>query len=177
MLLSTSCIEQPFQLDDIILQCYESKYKNEGYDIKSIIDDYETVLIQDNILKDGTGESYLELWTRIATNKDFPIASSTFREFDPGQKVARETAISIFECESEMLASAKNKNTKWHKIINNFNSPGTAETPDHVYQAMIETMSEEDFNSYYFRLKMFHLFDMANSTMGNRSLMPPDPSD
>jgi hypothetical protein len=163
VLFSTSCKERSFKLDDIILQCYDSKYQKEGYDIKTIIEDYEKYLVKEGILKNDSGKSYWEVWQKIATDKEFRIKSSTFRENDPWHKVDKETRVAVFECEYEMIELAREKDSKWRKLLSNFESPEIKENPDQVYQSIVETMSEEDFNSYYFRLKMFHLFDMVNS--------------
>jgi len=170
VLFSTSCKEKPFQLDDIILQCYEPTYQKEGYDIKTIIDDYEQLLIKEGVLKDDSGKSYLEVLQKINADKDFRIESKTFQEFDPWFKVKPETTISRFECEYEMLELVKN--TKWHRFVRTSESSETAENTDEVYRAMIETLSEEDFESYYIRLYMFTLFDGVNTKWGDRSLMP-----
>jgi hypothetical protein len=61
-----------------------------------------------------------------------------------------------------MIEIAKQKDPKW-KRLSNFGSPEIKENPDLMYQAMAEDLSEDDLNSYYFRLKMFQLFDMVNS--------------
>ena len=103
MLLSTSCNEQTFQPYDIILECYDSKYQKEGYDIKTIIEDYEKLLVEEGILKDDSGKSYLEMMRKINSDKDFRIKASTFMEYDPFFKVANETKLAIFECENEMI--------------------------------------------------------------------------
>ena len=71
-----------------------------------------------------------------------------------------------------MIALAKEKDSKWHAVFGDSESAEGVESPDQVYQAMIEAMSEEDLNSYYFRLKMFRLFDMVNANWG-KSLTPP----
>ncbi|MGB5645800.1 hypothetical protein [Muriicola sp.] len=172
ILLSTSCKEQTFQADDIILHCYDSKYQKEGYDIKTIIDDYEKLLIKEGILRDNSGKSYLEVMQKINSDKDFSIASSTFMDYDPFLKVDNETKLALFECENEMIELAKEKDSRWHKLSVNLESPELKENPDLIYQDMVEALSENELDSYYFRLKMFHLFDMVNSKWGNRSLMP-----
>jgi len=172
ILLSISCQEQAFQLDDIIQQCYNSKYQAEGYDIKTIIEDYEMLLVKEGVLKDDSGKSYLEVYRKIATDKDFRINAAAFQEYDPFFKVDNETKLALFECEHEMTALAKEKDSKWQDIFRDSESAEGVENPDEVYQDMIEAMSEEDLNSYYFRLKMFRLFDMVNANWG-KSLMPP----
>lgn len=163
VLLSTSCQEQTFQLDDVILECYDSKYQAEGYDIKTIIEDYEKLLVKEGVLKDDSGKSYLEVYRKIASDKDFRINATTFQEYDPFFKVDNETKLALYECEIEMTEMAREKDAKWGAIFGNTESEKGVESPDQVYQAMIKAMSEEDLDSYYFRLKMFSLFDMVNS--------------
>lgn len=169
ILLSISCHENSFDLDDIMTQCYESKYLEEGHDIKAIIEDYEKLLVKEGVLKDDSGKSYLEVFQKIASDKDFIISCPTFQEYDPGLKLKRETAIAIFNCESEMLELVKNKNPKWHRMLTLFESQEVKENPELIYQAMVDGLSENDLNAYYFKLKMFHLFDMVNSKWGKQS--------
>lgn len=171
VLFSSSCKKQTFQLDDIILACYDSKYQEEGYDIKAIIEDYEKYLVKEGVLNDDSGKSYLEVLQKIASNKNFQIEARAFQ--DPFFKVNNETKLAIFDCEKEMIASAKEKDSKWHKLLSDFESPEIEENPERIYQVMAEALSENDFNSYYLRLKMLHLFDGVNSKWGNRSLLPP----
>lgn len=163
LLLSTSCQQRSSDLDDIVMQCYDATYKKEGYDIKSIIDDYERLLIQQGVLEDGSGESYLEVWQKMGSDKDFRIEVPAFRQYDPWHKVDRQTGIAVFECEYEMIEVLQEKDPRWQQVFGTSKSPESMKNPAQMYQAMIETMSEEDFNSYYFRLKMFQALDGVNS--------------
>ena len=162
VLLSTSCKTQTFQIDDIMLPCYDLTYQKEGYDIKAIIEDYEKVLVKEDVLNEASGRSYLEVVRKINSDKDFRIKSPTFQEFDPFYKVDGNTKQAVIKCEYEMIEIAKQKDPKWQRL-SNFGSPEIKENPDLMYQAMAEDLSEDDLNSYYFRLKMFQLFDMVNS--------------
>lgn len=164
-LFSTSCQEQSFQLDDIILECHDPKYREEGYDIRTIIDDYEKLLVKEGVLQDDSGESYWKVYKKIASGNDFRIESATFREYDPFFKVDNETKLALFECEREMIGFARQRDSKWRGILGNFEPASGDENPERIYQAMRGAMSEEDVNSYYFRLKMFQLFDMVNSNL------------
>ena len=172
VLLGASCQEHPSDLDDILLQCYDSKYQEEGYDIRSIIDAYEKTLIKGGILRDGSGKSYLEVLQKIASDKDFRIEVPAFQNYDPWHKVAKATGVAVFECEYEMIESLKETDPRWQQVFGTAESPEKIQTPDQMYQAMAETLSEADLNSYYFRLKMFHVFDGANSEWGKQSSMP-----
>ena len=171
MLFSASCKKHTFQPDDIILQCYDSKYQKEGYDIKTIIKNYEKVLVKKGILNDDSGKSYLELMRKINSDKDFRIKTSTFSNYDPFFKVDNETKLAIFECEAELIELAKKKDSKWYKV-SNFEASEIKENPDLIHQTMVEYLSENDLNSYYFKLKMFHLFDLANAQR-EKSFTPP----
>jgi len=173
VLFSVSCHqEDTFQLDDIIEQCYDSKYQEEGHDIKTIIEDYEKLLVREGVLKDDSGESYLEVYRKIVSDKDFSINATAFKAYDPFFKVDNETKLALFECEREMTEMAKEKDSKWQDIFANFESVAGVENPDQVFQVMIKAMSEEDLDSYYFRLKMFRLFDMVNSKWGKSQTAP-----
>jgi len=173
ILLITSCHEQPFQLDDIILECYDSKYQQEDFDIKTIIDDYEKLLVKNGILKDDSGKSYLEVYQKITTDKNFRIASATFREYDPWNKVDKKVVVVLFECEGQMIELAKKQDSKWINLFEKFESTQTKENPSILYHVMTENLSENDLNSYYFKLKMFHLFDMVNEEWNKQSLTVP----
>ena len=169
ILLLTSCGEQATDLDVIISECYDAKYQEQGFDIRSIIDEYEKLLVAEDVLIDGTGKSYLEVLEKIASDQDYKITSPAFQEFDPWNKVDRGIAVGVFECDRNMIQVEKEKDSKWNKLIAKLESPEIKENPELIYRAYTETLSEEDLNSYYFKLKMFHLFDMANAKWENKS--------
>jgi hypothetical protein len=161
-LLSTACQKRSSELDVIILQCYDPTYQEAGYDIKSIIDDYEGLLIQQGVLEDGSGESYLEVWEKINSDKGFRIEVPAFRQYDPWHKVDKQNGVAVKECAYEMIASLQEKDSRWQQVFGPSEAAESTENPAQMYEAMVENMSEEDMNSYYFRLKMFELFDMVN---------------
>ena len=177
VLLGTSCQEQTSELDGILLQCYDSKYQQEGHDIKSIIDAYEKELIREGILKDGSGKAYLEVLQKIASHKDYRIQATTFQQYDPWNKVDKKTGVAVFECEYQMIESLKEKDPRWQQVFGTSEPPEKIQTPDQMYRAMAETLSEADLNSYYFRLKMFQVFDGVNTKWGKPTSMPSDPTD
>jgi hypothetical protein len=163
LLLSISCNEQSSDLDDILLECYDPKYQEEGYDIKTIIEAYESVLVKEGVLKEASGKGYLEVIQKIYSDRDFRIKAPTFHEHDPFFKADNQTKLAVFECEREKTELAKEKNPKLGRLDQLLKNTEMTENPGRMYQAMEETFSEKDLGSYYFRLKMFQLFDMVNS--------------
>ena len=176
MLLGNACQEPASELDQIILQCYASKYEAEGYDIKTIIDDYEKILIKEGVLKDGSGESYLAVLQKIYTDKDYRIQAPTFMEKDPYIKVVQTTGLAVMECEKAMLESLEESDPKWHRMLDS-ESPEIKQNPELIVEFMAEDLSEKDLNSYYFRLKMFYVFDGANAKWRKDSEMPAGSAD
>ncbi|MBO6829905.1 hypothetical protein [Allomuricauda sp.] len=165
--LITSCNEQSFQLDDILQQCYDSKYQQEGYDIKAIIDNYEKLLINDGVLIDGNGKSYLEVYNKVISDKGFRIMSEPFQEYDPWHKIDKKIAVTVFECERQMIELAKKEDSRWINLFNKFEAAEIEENPEMMYQEMQENLSKKDLKSYYFKLKMFNIFDMVNAKWEN----------
>jgi hypothetical protein len=104
----------------------------------------------------------LEVYQKIISNKDFSITSSTFQEYDPWHKIDKEIAVTVFECERELIELAMQEDTKWRDLLSRFESSKLNSNPDILYKVMLENLSENDLNSYYFKLKMFHIFDMVN---------------
>lgn len=162
--LLTSCQKEVSDLDALLLPCFATQYQAQGHDIKTLVDAYETTLIEEGVLPDASGSSYLEVWNKIAEDDGFQIDAPAFRESDPMQDAGMEAIVSVIECEREKLGDLTEKDPKWKAI---FGSPESQETmtQQQVYQAMEEHMTEADLNSYYFRLKMFVVFDMANPAM------------
>lgn len=172
VLLSISCKKQTLKLDDIILQCYDPNYQEQGIDIKSIIDEYEEVLVKEGVLRDASSNSYLEILQKMYSDKDFRITSRPFMDFDPTWPGNLQYHRAVFECELKMIDMLKKKDTKWHRVFPDADISARAQDPDLMFQSITETMSEEDLNSYYFRLKMFQIFDGVNTDLRNRSSMP-----
>lgn len=173
LLFSLSCKKQTLNLDDIIVQCYAPIYQEQGYDIKSIIDEYEQVLVIEGVLRDNSGKSYLEVLQKVYSDKDFRITSKPFIDHDPTFKVDMQTNWARIECELKIIDLLKEKDSKWHRVFPDSDTSDRAEDPYLTFQTMTETMSEEDLNSYYFRLKMFQVFDGVNTVLRNRSSSPP----
>jgi hypothetical protein len=173
VLLSISCKKQTLKLDDIILQCFDPNYQEQGIDIKSIIDKYEQVLVKEGVLRDASGKSYLEVLQKMYSDKEFRITSEPFMDYDPTWPGNLQTDWAVRECERKMIDLLKEKDSKWHQVFPDSDISERAEDPDLMLQTITETMSEEDLNSYYFRLKMFQIFDGVNTDLRNRSSMPP----
>ena len=114
---------------------------------------------------------------KIASDKDFRIQAATFQEYDPWHEVPKETGVAVFECEYEMIESFGEKDSKWQKVFGTSESHEKIQSPDQMYQAMVENLSENDLNSYYFKLKMFQVFDGVNSKWRNPSTVPSDATD
>lgn len=174
VLLSFSCKKQTLKLDDIILQCYDPNYKEQGMDIKSIIDEYEQLLVKEGVLRDASGKSYLEVLKKMYSDKDFRITSEPFMDYDLTWPGNMQTSWAVFECELKIIDLLKEKDSKWHRVFPDSDNHERSEDPDLMLQTMTETMSEEDLHSYYFRLKMFQTFDGVNIALRNRSSIPPD---
>ncbi|WP_445383025.1 hypothetical protein [Robiginitalea sp. IMCC43444] len=176
MLLGNACQEPASELDRIILECYASRYEAEGYDIKTIIDDYEKVLIEKGVLQDGSSESYLAVLQKVYTDKGYRIQAPAFMENDPYIKIVQSSGLAVMECEKEMLASLQESDPKWRRMLNP-DSPELKQNPERVVEFMAEDLSEKDLNSYYFRLKMFQVFDGANAKWRNSNEMPDGSAD
>ena len=56
-----------------IYDCIKSKHDSIGIDIISELDLYEKALIDNQILKDATGESFLSIYKQMADKDQFPI--------------------------------------------------------------------------------------------------------
>lgn len=177
VLLSISCKQQTLKLDDIILQCYDPNYQEQGIDIKSIIDEYEQVLIKEGVLRDSSGKSYLEVLQRMYSDKDFRITSAPFMDYDPTWAADGQTSWAVMECERKLIELLKEKDSKWHRVFPDSVISEKAEDPDRMLQTITETMSEEDLNSYYFRFRMLQSFDGVNTVLRNRHSKPHSSSE
>ena len=162
-----SCNDKPFQIDEVLLQCYETTYKDKGYNIKTIIKDYESVLVKEGVLNDDSGKSYLQVIQNIYSDSDFRISAPNFQDIDPFFKLDNKIKMDVIECEREMIELANQTDSKWAKLSGNFQSQETNKNPKQMYEDMVASLSENDLNSYYFKLKMFRLFDMVNPKLEN----------
>jgi hypothetical protein len=142
MLFSISCKKQTLKLDDIIVQCYDPNYQEQGYDIKSIIDEYQQMLVKEGALRDASGKSYLEVLQKMSSDKDFRITSEPFMDYDPSFKVDMQTRWAVIECELKIINLLKEKDTKWHRVFPDSDNHERAEDPYLMLQTMTEIMTE-----------------------------------
>ncbi|WP_188370559.1 hypothetical protein [Muriicola marianensis] len=170
-LVITSCQKGSSDLDKILLSCQDATYQAEGYDITSIIDSYEKELIEEGVLEDGSGESYLDALQKISTEPDFRISTPSFTEYDPFFKIDNATKMTVFQCEALKIETLKEKDPKWQRFFSNSKATENNKSPEQLVKAMRETLSDTDLNSYYFKLKMFQVFDGVNTHLRNRASM------
>ncbi|MDG1572483.1 hypothetical protein OZ410_09160 [Robiginitalea sp. M366] len=174
MLLAASCQQPASELDTALLNCYNTAYQEAGFDLKAVIDDYEKTLVQAGVLKDDSGQSYLAVARKIAEDNSYRIAVAPFQQTDPWHKVDKNAGVAVLDCEYKQIAALQEKDARWQKVFGDPQRMGSAKDPGQMVQEMADALSEQDLDSYYFRLKMFQLFDMANAEWEQLSMAETD---
>ncbi len=162
-------------LENQIMTCQIEIYQNAGFDLNKTIIDYETILIKNEVLMDKTGASYTSLLNRIITDENYQIDSLlSFYKVYPIFKVNRSDETKIRNCEIEQVNNYKNSNSKWIEIGKKIDSIGFGEgDASKISKILLGSLSDDDFEMDFYKLKTFLAIEMVNSKYGSRKLLPP----
>ena len=142
-----------YKLENTILNCFYEHHQNEHNDIKTSIIQIEDALIKNGILRDHSGESYIQAITRIKENNYLPIdnpkllADISSIEFIPSSVSCQDSTY------LSMIDSSSLYNSKLKYVIGIFDSiqkKGTI-TPTLVAEEILEVYDAEDFENEYYK--------------------------
>ena len=172
--LSGSCFGQKNVVENNIITCQTEIYNKAGFDLNKIVIDYENILIENEILQDKTGASYSSLLNKIVTDENYQIDSLiSFYDVYPLFKISESGKTKILNCETTQINNDKNNLSKWKKISKKIDSIKFGEgNVSRVSKIFLETLSKNDFEMNFYKIKTFLVIEMVNLKYGSRKLLP-----
>ncbi|MCE2611711.1 hypothetical protein LVD13_01925 [Flavobacteriaceae bacterium D16] len=167
---------QNLETEKKIFHCIDSILTNEGYDIRSIINNHEKLLIKEKLLKDASAKSYMFLLDSIVENKELTLKSHLlFYDSSPFPKIPRNSKEAIIECDDNIMFTSQGKASKWQYIGTRFESEEGIEDSAWFCQVLLEELSASDYKSDFYKLRIFIVMDFVNEESGPRLMLPPIP--
>jgi hypothetical protein len=128
---------------------------------KEFINNYEQLLISENILTDKNGMSYKILLERIRFDKQFDYCASK-SYMDENLKLVESNGDLIRTCQSQLLNESKEQNLKINEMrnaLNNLVISGNL-NPSNIANEILSVLSEKEFEHYYYRDKLLFLLSI-----------------
>ncbi|MFC4220020.1 biopolymer transporter ExbD [Flagellimonas marina] len=141
---------QTDRIETQIMNCVYNEMKDKGLQYKKAIKNYESFLISENLLLDGSAQSYLTTIQKIASDRDFDYyPSKPFMDF----VTLEEHEIKRTKCNNFPKSG---KLALFHQAIDSITKSGYSEA-DAIAQVFLSVLSIDDFELDYYKLKTFAL--------------------
>lgn len=173
LLMVTSCSPEKVRVEEVIMECIYKSYNDNGRALKKAIQDYETLLVEQNIIKDKTGKSYKETLMALAKDNNFKNRPSiSFNSFigDIGSLdseryvVCQKTLIDTSNYDSARLNKI-NQVVKKHMTSSDLNI-------NLILSDINNFLSEEDFDFDYYKFQTFRILDLFELDKGLLRTLP-----
>lgn len=155
---------EKYEKETVAMNCFRNGFKDNGAKLENLIKKAETLLIEKKLLKDGSGESYLNVFKNLKTLKSSETVNLGVADFILNTMVKADDF--IFEkyksCISGMMneigfkESHINKNTEFLKsIIKNKGTNSISEIGNEISK----TFTAEDFTHEYYKFLIITTID------------------
>ena len=163
----TSCTSQTRSVEQEIFDCVTEKLPENGKYFKSNLLQAENSLIEQNIIKNGSGKSYKKLYEKIGSGKEIKYKSPN--NLIDSIIVYNTEYFDVFKnCELDFSNNKNYKFSKTNKIKNALDSLVANDKVDieSISNSLLSILDEKDFELDYFKYKTFlmlTLFDKDHS--------------
>jgi len=172
--LFTSCAAQNDRIENIIMDCSYQAFADNGKAFRTIIADYENLLINEKILADNSGKSYRQVLQKIADGNEFDKVPSKFFT-DELQKIDKPDREKAQECQKIIVKDSTTYNMSKLKgleqaITNAENSYDIQ--PSLIAKDILKVLSEDDFELDFYKVRTFFLFNLIEPDSGISRRLP-----
>ena len=151
--LFTSCVAQNDRIENIIMDCSYQAFADNGKAFRTLITDYENLLINEKILADNSGKSYRQVLQKI-------------------DKPDREKAQ---ECQKIIVKDSTSYNMSKLKVleqaITNAENSNDIQ-PSLIAKDILKVLSEDDFELDFYKVRTFFLFNLIEPDSGISRRLP-----
>lgn len=178
-LLFTSCTSQNDRIENVIMKCSYQSFDDKGKAFKALIDDYENLLIDENIIPDRSGKSYRQVFLKVASGNEFNKVPSKFFATEmqklekPDMEKARKCQ-KIIDQDSLSYDVSKLKGLE-QAMINAQKSLDLQ--PSTIAKEILDVLTEEDFELDFYKMRAFLLFSLVDTNAGIAKKLQDLPDD
>jgi Biopolymer transport protein ExbD/TolR len=166
--LFTSCVAQNDRIENVIMDCSYQSFADNGKGLKTLIADYEKLLINENILPDNSGKSYRQVLQKIADRNEFDKIPSKFFANEL-QKLEKPDLEKAQECQKiivkDSASCSMSKLKSLELVLTNAQNSADLQ-PSLIASDILKVLSEEDFELDFYKIRTFFLFNMIEPDSG-----------
>lgn len=149
------------------MECNYLSFSDNGEQLKELMSDFETRLIDQKILVDKSGSSYQNAVSQIASGIELK-QKPTYSFMSQMNGLERRMDSTSINCQIKVLSDStkydSSKFIKFQKTIENIiNSSGDLR-PEIMADGITEVLSAKDFELEFYKLRAFLLFDMLSQS-------------
>ena len=173
LLMVTSCSPEKVRVEEVIMECIYKSYDDNGRAFKKAIQGYETLLVEQNIIKDKTGKSYKETLMALAQDNNFKNRPSiSFNSFigDIGSLDSE----SYLECQKTLIDTSNYDSSRF-TIINKVVEKHMTSSDLNINLILSDigtSLTEEDFDFDYYKIQTFKILDLFELDKGLLRTLP-----
>ena len=168
---------QNLDREEQAFNCIEKVYQEQGFEITTIMKDFEALLISKKYLVDSSGKSYYNLLKQIIDQKEMQIdTSASFVEYDHLLKISKEVNKKSSICSLTLLTPENGDKTKWQLVQEDIMRKFQVEPPRDtawLCKLLLKNLNYQDFNNHFYKLKAMLAIDLVNEKWGRRQMLPP----
>lgn len=148
-------------IENRIMKCSIEAYADGGIEFKEFIDNYQDLLINENILIDNTGESYREMLQDF-TDETIKEPSKFF--YIELREIGKIDINQFQKCKKEILnKNSKNNSSKleaFNQVFLDYPSRST------VAKEILKLLKDDDFENDYYKIGVFSIFSLIDLESG-----------
>ncbi|WP_431160501.1 biopolymer transporter ExbD [Flagellimonas beolgyonensis] len=170
-----SCSAQSKRIEEKLMECTFQSYEDAGAEFQILISSYESLLINEGFLDDGSGKSYHGILKKLANGRGFEKEPTKFFYLEL-QKIKQGNLIKVKECHAFVLSDSLNTETKrLFRFFNVFDpkNPNTA-SKSNMAQQILKILDVEDFELPFYKLHVFLLFSWIDTEAGLSKIKTED---
>ena len=167
LVILSPCVAQSTRIEEKLMDCTIRSYEDGGAEFQNLINTYESLLIDEGFLVDGTAKSYYDIFIKLANGGGFEKEPSKF--FFPEQrKIKQGNRYKIHECQKLAMADTLNfESGKLQRFLSVFDPKNPKNsTKSSIAQEILKILDETDFELSFYKIKTFLLFSWIDTDSG-----------
>lgn len=173
-LLFAPCIAQNNRIENLLMDCSYQAFADNGKEFKTLISDFESLLIKEKILADKSGNSYRQVLQKIADGKEFNKVPSTLFSVEL-QKIEKPDLEKVQECKKNIVKDSSlydmSKLKVLEQAIDNAQNSGDLQ-PSLIAKGILKVLTKDDFELDFYKLRTFLLFSLIDPDSGINRRIP-----
>ena len=168
LLCLTISFGQDIRPEAEMMNCMYNSYKDGGVAFKNILNDFEQQLVANKFLKDVSGESYVELLTKISNKEINNLKLSSF-SFKAIKEIETLDVFHAQICSQELkkeLDLVKFKGTKLDNVMNEVLSADNISITQYS-SSLLSFLTAEDFELDLYKINLLYFFGIVNSAISS----------